>query len=151
MLQRFLSLVFRNFQLQRTVVALHLRCSIILCLPDYLNLINILSTTQRLQSDAGSPKQKYQCQPMDPPAKTGDPAESSGRFGFCWKGMNRWQIFGGMDEGKQHAREMVNKISHGSASLPESTIEGCDVDAKNRTGSNILSRMVNDCFHIPKR
>jgi hypothetical protein len=67
------------------------------------------------------------------------------------KGMNRWQIFGGMDEGKQHAGEMVNKISHGSASLPESTIEGCDVDAKNRTGSNILSRMVNDCFHIPKR
>jgi len=48
---------------------------------------------------------------MDPPAKTGDPAESSGRFGFCWKGMNRWQIFGGMDEGKQDAREMVNKIS----------------------------------------
>ena len=67
-------------------------------------------TTQRLQSDAGS-QQKYQCQPMDPPAKTGDPAESSGRFGFCWKGMNRWQIFGGMDEGKQDAREMVNKIS----------------------------------------
>ena len=113
MLQRFLSLVFRNVQLQTTVVALHLRCSItpVSARLYKKKLISILSTAATVRC--------WVPQTEIPMPANGSTSQNWWPSRIIWpifrmlEGDGSVAVFLGewMDEGKQDAREMVKKIS----------------------------------------
>ena len=108
MLQRFLSWVFGNFQLQTSVVALR----------DFQLSLRAVwwFKPQHPFHDTADTVECWVPQTEMPMPANGSTSQNWWPSRIIWLGMwgklvDRWQLGEWMDEGKQDAREMVNKIS----------------------------------------